>query len=95
MTRAAVVFPTFILVVVGGLSIYAAFTFTWTALQFPLGAGILLCTMCVAELAASKQGRRLTPSVPVLCPGRAYSGFLRLPVFSSGSVLLPGRPVIC
>jgi hypothetical protein len=61
MTRAAVVFPAFILVVVGGLSIYAVFTFTWTALQFPLGAGILLCAMCVGELMATLSGRQAGP----------------------------------
>jgi hypothetical protein len=58
MTRAAVVFPALILLVVGGLSIYAAMTFTWTALQFPLGAGMLLCALCVAELAATLAGRQ-------------------------------------
>ena len=58
MTRAAIVFPALILLVVGGLSIYAVFTFTWTALQFPLGTGVLLCALCVAELAATLAGRQ-------------------------------------
>ena len=63
MTRAAVLFPAFILVVVGGLSIYAAATFTWTALQFPLGAGVLLCALCVGELAATLSGRQAKPTL--------------------------------
>lgn len=63
MTRAAVVFPAFILAVVGGLSIYAVVTFTWTALQFPLGAGILLCAMCVGELMATLSGRQAGPTL--------------------------------
>ena len=42
----------------GGLSIYAAATFTWTALQFPLGAGILLCALCIGELATTLFGRQ-------------------------------------
>ena len=58
MTRAAIVFPTLILLVVGGLSIYAAMTFTWTALQFPLGAGVLLCALCAGEIAATLSGRQ-------------------------------------
>jgi hypothetical protein len=63
MTRAAVVVPAFILVLVGGLSIYAVFTFTWTALQFPLGAGVLLCVMCVGELAATLSGRQAVATI--------------------------------
>ncbi len=86
MIRAAVVFPALILIVAGGLSIYAVFTFTWTALQFPLGAGILLCAMCVAELVATPSGRqaritleaeRAGPlSWPSLCWIFALAGFL-------------------
>jgi hypothetical protein len=63
MTRPAVVFPALILLVVGGLSIYAIFTFTWTALQFPLGAGVLLCALCVAELAATLAGRQAQAAI--------------------------------
>lgn len=58
MTRPAVLFPTLILLATGGLSIYAGATFTWTALQFPLGAGILLCALCACELAATLSGRQ-------------------------------------
>jgi len=58
MTRPAIVFPAIILLAAGGLTIYAAATFTWTALQFPLGAGILLCAFCAGELAATLSGRR-------------------------------------
>ena len=58
MTRAAIVFPTLILLVVGGLCIYAAMTFTWTALQFPLGAGVLLCALCAGEIVATLSGRQ-------------------------------------
>lgn len=63
MTRAIVVFPALILILVGGLTIYAVVNFTWTALQFPLGAGILLCAMCVAELAATLSGRQAETTV--------------------------------
>lgn len=59
MNRAAVVFPALILLTVGGLTLYAAFTFTWTALQFPLGAGLLLCALCVGELATTFSGRQV------------------------------------
>lgn len=58
MTRAAILFPALILLAAGGLTIYAVFTFTWTALQFPLGAGVLLCALCVGELAVTLSGRR-------------------------------------
>ncbi len=58
MTRATIIFPALILLAVGGLTIYAAFTFTWTALQFPLGAGVLLCLLCVGELVATFTGRQ-------------------------------------
>lgn len=58
MTRAAIAFPALILLTVGGLTLYAVFTFTWTALQFPLGAGLLLCALCVAELAATLSDRQ-------------------------------------
>lgn len=63
MTRSAVLFPALILVAVGGLTIYGAMTFTWTALQFPLGTGVLLCTLCVAELAARLSGRRAETAI--------------------------------
>jgi hypothetical protein len=58
MTRSAILFPALILLAAGGLSIYAAVTFTWTALQFPLGTGVLLCVLCAGELAATLSGRQ-------------------------------------
>ena len=63
MTRAAVIFPALILLAVAGLSIFAVFTFTWTALQFPLGAGVLLCAMCVGELASTLSGRQAVATI--------------------------------
>jgi hypothetical protein len=97
MTRAVVVFPALILVLVGGLSIYAAFNFTWTALQFPLGAGVLLCAMCVAELAATLAGRHAGPTPdaeragPVSWPSLiwifALGGFLYVFGFIAGPAL--------
>jgi hypothetical protein len=97
MTRAAVIFPAFILVVIGGLSIYGAFAFTWTALQFPLGAGILLCAMCVGELAATLSGRQAVATIeaeragPVPWPSLvwifALGGFLYALGFVAGPAL--------
>lgn len=86
MTRAAVVFPAFILVLVGGLSIYAAFTYTWTAVQFPLGAGIVLCAMCAGELLATLSGRQAGPT-----PDAERAGSLSWPslfwIFALGGFL--------
>lgn len=95
MTRAAVVFPAFILVVVGGLSIYAVFTFTWTALQFPLGAGVVLCAMCVGELAATLSGRQAGPTLdaeragPLSWPSLAWIFALAVFLFGFGFVAGP------
>ncbi len=62
MTRAAILFPALVLFAVGGLTIYAAFAFTWTALQFPLGAGIALCAMCAGEIMATISGQQAGPT---------------------------------
>jgi len=51
MRRTELVFPSFILVVIAALLAYGASHYTWTALAFPLGAGLILCGLCAGEVA--------------------------------------------
>jgi len=49
MRRAELFFPSLILVVIAALLAYGASHYTWTALVFPLGAGLILCGLCAGE----------------------------------------------
>lgn len=61
MRRAELVFPFLILVVIAALLAYGAANYTWTALAFPLGAGLILCGMCIGELASVLRARGRQP----------------------------------
>jgi hypothetical protein len=60
MRRAELVFPSLILAMIAAFLAYGAVNYTWTALAFPLGAGLILCGLCFGELAKvlTARGRR-------------------------------------
>lgn len=51
MKRAELIFPCVIFAAIAALVAYAAANYTWTALAFPLGAGLVLCGLCAGEVA--------------------------------------------
>lgn len=62
MRRAELIFPCIILAAIAALLVYGAANYTWTALAFPLGAGLILCGLCAGELAAVLTGGRRQPA---------------------------------
>jgi hypothetical protein len=70
MSRAAFLFPALVCVVTAVLVGYAAANYTWTALVFPLGIGIMLCGLCVAEatLALAAAAREPAPDIEAVEP---------------------------
>jgi len=56
MNRPAVIFPVILFVLVAPLAAYAAFEYTWTALVFPVGAGVLVCALCATEVVRALAG---------------------------------------
>jgi hypothetical protein len=64
MRRAELIFPCVIFAAIAALITYAAVNYTWTALAFPLGAGLILCGLCAVEAAtllAAGRGRTAPP----------------------------------
>lgn len=68
MRRAELVFPSLILAVIAALLAYATVSYTWTALAFPLGAGLILCGMCIGEVATVMRAcdRQLPPEIDAI-----------------------------
>jgi hypothetical protein len=68
MRRAELIFPCVIFAAIAALVAYAAANYTWTALAFPLGAGLVLCGLCAGEVATVLSGGRgeATPPVDVV-----------------------------
>jgi hypothetical protein len=61
MSRATFVFPALLCVATAVLVGYAAAHYTWTALVFPLGTGIMLCGLCVVEATRALAAAREPP----------------------------------
>jgi hypothetical protein len=55
MTRAEVIFPALIFAVVATLLVLGnvVYEYSWTTFAFPLGAGLILCALCAAEIATT------------------------------------------
>jgi len=69
MSRAAFAFPALLFAATAVLVGYAAAHYTWTALVFPLGIGIMLCGLCVAEAAlALAAAREPAPEIDAVEP---------------------------
>jgi hypothetical protein len=63
MSRAQIIFPSLIFVVVAGLLVSGLFVYhySWTVIGFPLGAGLFVCVMCVIDIAMTLTGREPRP----------------------------------
>lgn len=61
MSRPAFAFPAFLFVAIAVLVGYAAAHYTWTALVFPLGVGVMLCGLCGVEAARALAEARGPP----------------------------------
>jgi hypothetical protein len=66
MSRAEFVFPALIFAAVAVLLVLgnSVFAYTWTAFVFPLGAGMVLCALCAAEMAAAMRARERAEPAP-------------------------------
>lgn len=63
MTRAQILFPALLFVVVAGLLAAGLFVYrySWTVIGFPLGAGVFVCLLCVLDIVRTLQGREPKP----------------------------------
>ncbi len=65
MTRAEIIFPAVLFAVVAGLLTVGLFVYkySWTVIGFPLGAGVLVCTLCLVDIAMTLAGHRPRPAM--------------------------------
>jgi hypothetical protein len=69
MSRAAFAFPALLFVATAVLVGYAAAHYTWTALVFPLGVGLILCGLCVTEaVQVLTEGGEPVPEIDAVQP---------------------------
>lgn len=63
MSRAEIVFPAVLFAIVGGLLAAGLFVFkySWTVIGFPLGAGAIVCSLCLIDIATTMAGRAPRP----------------------------------
>lgn len=96
MSRADKIFPTAILFVVAALVAagYFVLQFTWTAFIFPLGAGAVICVLCVLELIGfgnnaptAKPANDAPP--PLSVPSLAWMAALALFLYGLGFIAGP------
>jgi hypothetical protein len=59
MSRAELAFPALILVTVSALLCagFLVLDYSWTVIAFPFGTGIVLCVLCLLQLASAARGR--------------------------------------
>jgi hypothetical protein len=60
MTRGEVIFPSLLFVVIAGLLIVGRLVlgYSWTVIAFPFGAGVIVCGLCIVQVAAVITGRQ-------------------------------------
>jgi hypothetical protein len=60
MRRAEIIFPAVLFVIVGALLAVGLFVYkySWTVIGFPLGAGAVVCTLCLVDIAMTLAGHR-------------------------------------
>lgn len=65
MNRAEIIFPAVLFVIVGALLAAGLFIYkySWTVIGFPLGAGAIVCTLCLVDIAMTKAGHRPRPAM--------------------------------
>jgi hypothetical protein len=63
MTRAQIIFPCLIFAIVAGLLAVGLFyyRYSWTVIGFPLGSGLFVCALCVADIIMTRRGREPKP----------------------------------
>jgi hypothetical protein len=91
MTRAETIFPAAVLVGVAAFVAagYFVLQFTWTAFIFPLGVGIVVCTLCATELLRPRSGEAAPDEErppPLSIPSLAWMGALALFLYGLGFV---------
>ncbi len=97
MSRAEVIFPSLLFAVVASLLAAGFFVFhhSWTVIAFPFGAGLVVCALCLVDIAMSLSGRRAAPSatdmpLETLSPSSLIWAFaLALFVYALGFVFGP------
>jgi hypothetical protein len=78
MSRAEFIFPALIFAAVALLLVLgnSVFAYTWTAYVFPLGAGVVLCALCAAEMAVALRAReRAAPAARAAATADAAAPF--------------------
>ncbi len=102
MTRAQIIFPCLLLVIVAALLASGLFVYrySWTVIGFPLGAGVFVCLLCLLDIAMTWRGREPKPpanDTPLepLSPSSVIWAFALVPfvvglgfVFGSAAYLL-------
>jgi hypothetical protein len=63
MTRAEILFPSLLFVVVAAFLIagLTVLDYSWAVIAFPLGAGVIMCALCAVEVARTLAGHRPAP----------------------------------
>jgi hypothetical protein len=63
MTRAEILFPSLLFVVVAAFLIagLTVLDYSWAVIAFPLGAGVIMCALCVVEVARTLAGHSAPP----------------------------------
>lgn len=96
MSRAEILFPSILFVIIAGLLATGWFIlgYSLTVIAFPLGAGTVMCALCVVQVAAVLTGRQASvvdeePLEPLTISGLAWVFALALFVFGLGFVVGP------
>jgi Tripartite tricarboxylate transporter TctB family len=64
MMRAEIIFPAVLFAAVAALLAagFFVYKYSWTVIGFPLGAGILVCTLCLVDIVMTMTGHRPRPA---------------------------------